>query len=107
MFLSNKAIQLQPALCLGESTAQHPPSTQEPFHPTTPVSQYIQSNPTTGESSALCDTPALLSTSQLLGVTTVTNAITDGGITQILLEDVPVQIVDASSISELECIYFS
>lgn len=119
MFFSNKAIELQPALFPGESTNQHPSATPEPFHPTCPAppqalllspSQFLQLNPTTGESKALCDSPALFSTSQLVSVTSVTNTETDGGITRILLEDrltIPVHIGDTSSIRELACISLS
>ncbi|KAI2660517.1 Calcium-responsive transcription factor [Labeo rohita] len=63
-------------------------------------SHFLQSSPSGGESIAVCDAPALLGMSQLVSVASAA----ESGITQILLEDgqaIPVQIVDAASISEL------
>uniref|UniRef100_A0A671NRU2 Calcium responsive transcription factor n=1 Tax=Sinocyclocheilus anshuiensis TaxID=1608454 RepID=A0A671NRU2_9TELE len=91
------AIQLQPALCPVEETAQPtaaPPEAQELSSPAPPQpvllspSHFLQSSPSAGESM-----------SQLVSVALAT----EGGITQILLEDgqaIPVQIVDPASISE-------
>ncbi|XP_056610562.1 calcium-responsive transcription factor isoform X2 [Triplophysa dalaica] len=111
IFAQLQAIEFQPALFPGESTNQHPSAAPEPLHPTCPAppqalllssSQFLQLNPTTVESKALCDSPALFSTSQLVSVTSVTNTETDGSITRILLEDrqtIPVHIGDTSSIT--------
>ncbi|XP_056107686.1 calcium-responsive transcription factor isoform X2 [Rhinichthys klamathensis goyatoka] len=112
IFAHLQAIQLQPALCPVEDTAQPtptpPPEAQELSSPAPPQpvllspSQFLQSSGSGGESISLCDPPTLLGMSQLVSVTQVTNAGAEGGITQILLEDgqaIPVQIVDPASIA--------
>ncbi|KAK7153886.1 hypothetical protein R3I94_007292 [Phoxinus phoxinus] len=110
IFAHLQAIQLQPALCPVEDTAQPtpPPEAQELSSPGPPQpvllspSQFLQSSGSGGESISLCDPPTLLGMSQLVSVTSVTNAGAEGGITQILLEDgqaIPVQIVDPASIA--------
>ncbi|XP_051762405.1 calcium-responsive transcription factor isoform X2 [Ctenopharyngodon idella] len=111
IFAHLQAIQLQPALCPVEDTAQSttpPPEAQELSSPAPPQpvllspSQFLQSSGSGGESISLCDPPILLGMSQLVSVTSVTNAGAEGGITQILMEDgeaIPVQIVDPASIA--------
>lgn len=101
--------QLQPALSPAEPTAKQPPATLEPLDPSSPLllspSQFLQSSPSPGESTAMCDAPAVLNTSQLVSVTSVTNTGTDGDITQLLLKDeeiTPVQIVDVASIDNIQ-----
>ncbi|XP_048049252.1 calcium-responsive transcription factor isoform X3 [Megalobrama amblycephala] len=108
IFAHLQAIQLQPALCPVEDSAQPtttPPEAQELSSPAPPQpvllspSQFLQSSGSGGESISLCDPPTLLGMSQLVSVT---NVGAEGGITQILLEDgqaIPVQIVDPSSIA--------
>ncbi|XP_077071231.1 calcium-responsive transcription factor isoform X8 [Siphateles boraxobius] len=112
IFAHLQAIQLQPALCPVDDTAQPtppppPPEAQELSSPAPPQhvllspSQFLQSSGRGGASISLCDPPTLLGMSQLVSVTSVTNAGAEGGITQILLEDghaIPVQIVDPASI---------
>nr|XP_055072214.1 calcium-responsive transcription factor isoform X1 [Misgurnus anguillicaudatus]XP_055072215.1 calcium-responsive transcription factor isoform X1 [Misgurnus anguillicaudatus] len=102
-------VQLQPALSPAEATAKQPPATLEPLDPSSPLllspSQFLQSSPSPGESTALCDAPAVLNTNQLVNVTSVTNTGTDGDITQMLLKDgktIPVQIVDVASIDNIQ-----
>lgn len=111
IFAHLQAIQLQPALCPVEDTAlptTTPPEAQELSSPAPPQpvllspSQFLQSSGSGGESISLCDPPTLLGMSQLVSVTSMTNAGAEDGITQILLEDgqaIPVQIVDPASIS--------
>lgn len=113
IFAHLQAIQLQPALCPVKDTAQPttpppPPEAQELSSPAPPQpvllspSQFLQSSGSGGESVSLRDPLTLLGMSQLVSVTSVTNAGTEGGITQILLEDgqaIPVQIVDPASIA--------
>ncbi|XDV30749.1 hypothetical protein PO909_033597 [Leuciscus waleckii] len=112
IFAHLQAIQIQSALCPVEDTAQPtpPPPPEAPAlscpAPPQPVllspSQFLQSSGSAGESISLCDPPTLLGMSQLVSVTSVTNAGAEGGITQILLEDgqaIPVQIVDPASIA--------
>ncbi|KAK9969592.1 hypothetical protein ABG768_027753 [Culter alburnus] len=108
IFAHLQAIQLQPALCPVEDSAQPtttPPEAQELSSPAPPQpvllspSQFLQSSGSGGESISLCDPPTLLGMSQLVSVT---NVGAEGGITQILLEDgqaIPVQIVDPASIA--------
>ncbi|XP_050974344.1 calcium-responsive transcription factor isoform X2 [Labeo rohita] len=108
IFAHLQAIQLQPALCQLEDTAQPtaaPLEVQELSSPAPPQpvllspSHFLQSSPSGGESIAVCDAPALLGMSQLVSVASAA----ESGITQILLEDgqaIPVQIVDAASINE-------
>ncbi|XP_067301062.1 calcium-responsive transcription factor isoform X2 [Pseudorasbora parva] len=110
IFAHLQAIQLQPALCPVEDTAQPtttPTEAQELSSPAPPQpvllspSQFLQSSGSGGESISLCDPPTLLAMSQLVSVTSKTNAGAEGG-TQILLEDgqaIPVQIVDPASIA--------
>ncbi|KAF4109441.1 hypothetical protein G5714_010514 [Onychostoma macrolepis] len=107
IFAHLQAIQLQPALCPVEETAQPtaaPPEAQELSSPAPPQpvllspSHFLQSSPGAGESVAVCDGPALLGMGQLVSVASAT----EGGITQILLEDgqaIPVQVVDPASIT--------
>ncbi|XP_016142755.1 calcium-responsive transcription factor [Sinocyclocheilus grahami] len=102
IFAHLQAIQLQPALCPVEETAQPtaaPPEAQELSSPAPPQpvllspSHFLQSSPSAGESVTVCD-----GMSQLVSVASAA----DGGITQILLEDgqaIPVQIVDPASIT--------
>lgn len=99
-------------MCPVEDTAQSttpPPEAQELSSPAPPQpvllspSQFLQSSGSGGESISLCDPPILLGMSQLVSVTSVTNAGAEGGITQILMEDgeaIPVQIVDPASIGK-------
>lgn len=101
--------QLQPALSPAEPTAKQPPATLEPLDPSSPLllspSQFLQSSPSPGESTAMCDAPAVLNTSQSVSVTSVTNTGTDGDITQLLLKDeeiTPVKIVDVASINNIQ-----
>ncbi|XP_050974345.1 calcium-responsive transcription factor isoform X3 [Labeo rohita] len=108
IFAHLQAIQLQPALCQLEDTAQPtaaPLEVQELSSPAPPQpvllspSHFLQSSPSGGESIAVCDAPALLGMSQLVSVASAA----ESGITQILLEDgqaIPVQIVDAASITD-------
>ncbi|XP_067266275.1 calcium-responsive transcription factor isoform X2 [Chanodichthys erythropterus] len=108
IFAHLQAIQLQPALCPVEDSAQPtttPPEARELSSPAPPQpvllspSQFLQSSGSGGESISLCDPPTLLGMSQLVSVT---NVGAEGGITQILLEDgqaIPVQIVDPASIA--------
>ncbi len=103
-----QAVQLQPALCPVEETAQPtaaPPEAQELSSPAPPQpvllspSHFLQSSPGAGERVAVCDGPALLGMGQLVSVASAA----EGGITQILLEDgqaIPVQVVDPANISE-------
>ncbi|CAM4636416.1 unnamed protein product [Leuciscus chuanchicus] len=107
IFAHLQAIQILPALCPVEDTSQPTPP-PPPEAPPQPVllspSQFLQSSGSAGESISLCDPPTLLGMSQLVSVTSVTNAGAEGGITQILLEDgqaIPVQIVDPASIDRL------
>ncbi|CAM4590729.1 unnamed protein product [Leuciscus chuanchicus] len=87
------AIQIQPALCPVEDTAQPTPP-PPPEAPPQPVllspSQFLQSSGSAGESISLCDPPDPARHEPAA----------EGGITQILLEDgqaIPVQIVDPAS----------
>ncbi|KAL1268095.1 hypothetical protein QQF64_033458 [Cirrhinus molitorella] len=110
IFAHLQAIQLQPALCPLEETAQPvtaPPEAQELSSPAPPQpvllspSHFLQSSPSGGESISVCNAPALLGMSQLVSVASAA----EGGITQILLEDgqaIPFQIVDPASITSAD-----
>ncbi|XP_052422433.1 calcium-responsive transcription factor isoform X1 [Carassius gibelio] len=99
IFAHLQAIQLQPALCPVEETVQPttaPAEAQELSSPQ-PVllspSHFLQSSPSAGESTAVCD-----GMSQLVSVASAA----EGDFTQILLEDgqaIPVQVVQPASIT--------
>lgn len=99
-------------MCPAEDAAQPtttPPEAQELSSPTPPQpvllspSRFLRSSGSGGETLSLRDPPTLLGLSQLVSVTSVTNAGAEGGMAQILLEDgqtIPVQIVDPASIGK-------